>query len=461
MKKLNNIYRIAILCVAITLSSCSEDFLDLPPQNNGTVGKFYTNQADFETAVVGLYSNFSAAVIELQMYEEYRGDNLTNIQYHHKEIAENQFGPNTTSRWWDLYTYLVYPANVILDRVDQVDMDSAARDRIKGQAYFFRGYAYYILNLWFGGVPSVTKPLGVDESYSLGRASEAEIWSLAQSDFSQAVSLLDASVEIGRIDKYDAEAFLAKALMQQQKWGEAETALADVFNNSGASLAPNWSDMWTLEAEKTSQEYMLTVLLSPADPSGWNWGNGYVFEEDINPLIGNFRYKPGYYESFEAGDIRRDATLGFTPNLLREENRKYWFGYDVNELRFVGDLVVLRFADIQLLYAEAISMNAGSPQQQSLDLMNETRNRAGLADLTLADVPSLDAFVTAILAERRSELAFEGHRYSDLKMHGRLVEYVNALGGIYNFDETYNYVPIPQQEIDKVGEEFLPQNDGY
>ena len=460
MMKLNKIYRTVLLLFAISLGACSEEFLDLPPQSNGTVGQFYSNQADFETAVVGLYSGFKGAIIELQMLEEYRGDNLTNIQYWYLELAENQFGPNTTSMFWDLYTELVYPANIILDRIDEVTMDDAARDRIKGQTYFFRGFAYYTLNLWFGGVPSVTAPLGVDESYSLGRSTEAEIWALVESDFSQAVSLLDPSVEIGRVDKFDAETYLAKALMQQQKWGLAEAALADVFNNSGAALETNWNNLWTMDAEKNSQEYMLSVILSPVAPAN-NWAQQFLFMENTPGLQGNFLYKPGYYESFEAGDIRRDETLGFTPNQLKEENRKYDFGYDLNEFRFIGDLIVLRFADVQLLYAEAISMNANSTQQKSLDLMNETRNRAGLAPLTLADVPTLEDFITAILAERRAELAFEGHRYSDLKRQNRLVKYVNAMGGVYNFDGTYNYVPIPLQEIEKVGSDILKQNEGY
>ncbi len=460
MKNFKFIYRTVAIASILIFGSCSDEFLDLPPQNNGTVGQFYSNQSDFETAVVGLYSRFSGAIIGLQMLEEYRGDNLTNIQYHYLELAENQFGPNTTSMFWNLYTDLVYPANIILSRIDDVEMDASAKDRIKGQAHFFRGFAYYTLNLWFGGVPSVTEPLGVDESYSLGRSSEAEIWAIAESDFSQAASLLDPSVEIGRVDEYDARVYLAKTLMQQQKWGEAETALANVFTNSGAALEPSWNNLWSLDVEKSSQEYMLSVLLSPAAPNN-NWAQQFLYMENTPGLQGNFRYKPGYYESFEAGDIRRDATLGYTPNQLREENRKYDFGYDLSEFRFIGDIVVIRFADVQLLYAEAISMNAGSPQQQSLDLMNETRNRAGLGPLTLGDVPTLDDFVTAILAERRAELAFEGHRYSDLKRQDKLVEYVNAMGGVYNFDNTYNYVPIPQQEIDKVGSDILLQNDGY
>lgn len=456
-------FKILVICLfsVVLLGACSEDFLELPPQNNGTVDQFYLSQADFETAIVGVYSGFSNAVTGLMMMEEYRSDNLWLHQYIYNELSSNQFGLNTTSSWWNLYASIVYPANTILARIDEVEMDEGVKNRIKGEAYFFRGYAYYTMNLWFGGVPEVTSPLTVEESYALGRSTEAEIWNLVEADFSQAVSMLDPSAEIGRIDKYDAETYLAKTYAMQQRWGDVETAIKDVWEKSGASLEEEWANMWTMEAEKQSNEYMLSVILSPAAPNN-NWAQQFLYMEDTPGLQGNFYYKPGYYDSFEAGDLRRDATLGYTPNQLREENRKYIFGYDLSDYRWVGDIIVIRFADVQLLYAEAISMAAGSPQQQSLDLINETRNRAGLLnDITLADVPLLDDFVEAVLAERRSELAFEGHRYSDLKRHGKLVEKVNDIGPDYNFNDTYNYVPIPQEEIDKIGEDILEQNPGY
>lgn len=460
MKNISLIKRATYLFTfTLLLTACSKDFLDIPPKSNGTVDQFYTNQADYETAIVGVYSGFSNAASGLMNMEEYRSDNLFFTNYIYQELSTNQFGPNTTNRWWNLYASIIYPANTILATIDNVDMDAGVRNRIKGEAYFFRGYAYYTLNLWFGGVPKVTSSLSVEESYTLGRSTEAEIWTLVQSDLSQAVSLLPPSVAIGRIDKYDAGTYLAKAYMQNQKWSEAKTALADVWSNSGASLALNLTDLWTMAAEKTSNEYMLSAIYSPAAPN--NNYREFIYIEDVPDLQGNFKYKPGYYESFETGDLRRDATLGFTPNQLHAENRKYDFGYDLTDFRFIGDIVVIRFADVQLLYAEAISMAANAPQQQSLDLMNETRNRAGLPDLTLADVPSLDDFVEALLAERRSELAFEGHRYSDLKRHHLLVEKVNAVGHAYNFDDNYNYVPIPLEEIDKVGSDVLMQNPGY
>ena len=138
-------------------------------------------------------------------------------------------------------------------------------------------------------------------------------------------------------------------------------------------------------------------------------------------------------------------TLGFDIDGIAE-NRKYDFGKIGN--LWTMDIQVLRFSEIQLLYAEAISLAAGSVQQQSLDLINEIRTRAGLGNIEMADVPNMNTFIEVVLAERRAEFVFEGKRYADLKRHNLLVQNLNAIG--YNFDDSYNYLPIPQSEKDKV-----------
>ena len=459
MKNISLFRRITFLLAIILLGACSEDFLDLPPKSTGTVNQFYKSAADFETAIVGLYGKFANINDRELMLYEFRVDNLTHFHYFYQEYTTNLFGLSTTNIHWSIYTQVIHPANVLLSKIDDVDMDTDIKNRIKGEALFFRGFAYYTLNLWFGGVPKVTTPLTIEESLNLGRSTEDEIWDFVETDLTEAVSLLDPSVEIGRVDKYDAESYLAKAYMQRQKWGDAKTALADVFANSGASLEEVWTNMWTMEAEKSSKEYMLSVIYSPTLPNN-DFSHQFLYMEDIPAaqMQGLFRYEPGFFESFEDGDLRRDNTLGFTPNSLHEENRKYIFGWDNSQKRFIGDIVILRFSDVLLMYAEAISMDANSVQQQSLDLINETRNRAGLGDITMADVPSLNDFIEVILAERRSELALEGHRYADLKRHGKLIEKLNAIG--YNFDKNFNYIPIPQEEIDKSGG-ILIQNPGY
>ena len=64
-----------------------------------------------------------------------------------------------------------------------------------------------------------------------------------------------------------------------------------------------------------------------------------------------------------------------------------------------------------------------------------------------------------VFKERRLELAFEGHRWFDLKRSGKAVETMNALDRNYNVTEAKLLLPIPQTELDRNPE--LEQNSGY
>ncbi|WP_223551872.1 RagB/SusD family nutrient uptake outer membrane protein [Aestuariivivens sp. NBU2969] len=426
--------------------SCSDDFVDLAPITYANEADFYKTDGDFEAAIVSVYNGFKSPATQIPFNMEYRADNLKFSNYTYQELSTNVLGANTGSFLWGMYSSLIYPTNNILDRLEVTEgITSSVKDVVSGEALFFRGYAYYWLTLGFGRVPIVTSVITSDEALELGLSSEDEVLAQAVADFQKAASLLPATSSVfGKLDKYDAMAFQAKALMLQNNWSAAVPVLQEIYNNSGHQLEPVWTDMWTTAAEKTSKEFMFQVIYSELANNN-SFAQQLLYIRGDNTTQEVFMYKPGLFESFEDGDIRRDETLGFDIDGIAE-NRKYDFGKVGNI--WTQDIQVLRFTEIQLLYAEAISMAAGSVQQQSLDLINEIRNRAGLGDLVMADVPNMNAFIEAVLAERRAEFVFEGKRYADLKRHNLLVSKLNAIG--YSFDDSYNYLPIPQNEKDKV-----------
>ena len=111
---------------------------------------------------------------------------------------------------------------------------------------------------------------------------------------------------------------------------------------------------------------------------------------------------------------------------------------------------MLRYADVLLMLAEAIG-----PSGEAWDLIDEVRNRAGLADVQRTD------FYETLLAERRVELAFENHRWPDLKRFNQYLSGVaeDRLGVEVNDLSGFNLLyPIPQREVDVAD---LTQNDGY
>jgi hypothetical protein len=117
-------------------------------------------------------------------------------------------------------------------------------------------------------------------------------------------------------------------------------------------------------------------------------------------------------------------------------------------------------ADIILLKAEAL--NEQGDVSAAATLVNQIRSRVDLPNTTATTQESMRL---AIEKERRLELAFEGHRWFDLKRTGRAIEVINNAigpdGNKYGYNLTPNGLlwPIPQSELDK--NELLTQNPGY
>ncbi|MFR5981518.1 MAG: RagB/SusD family nutrient uptake outer membrane protein [Alistipes shahii] len=127
---------------------------------------------------------------------------------------------------------------------------------------------------------------------------------------------------------------------------------------------------------------------------------------------------------------------------------------------------ILRYADVLLMYAEAINEYAGAPDDQAKDAIREIRKRAGVKtdESLLGDYRS---FRDLVRNERGRELAFEGLRKWDLirwgtfveKMHNagtnqptenkyRNVSYTNYASANYaNVTARHIYLPIPTKEL--------------
>jgi hypothetical protein len=111
---------------------------------------------------------------------------------------------------------------------------------------------------------------------------------------------------------------------------------------------------------------------------------------------------------------------------------------------------VFRLAEVLLNKAEALA-EISYPNQEAIDLLNEVRGRAGLADI---NPPDINAFRTALYKDRRLELSYEGHEWFDLVRTGRL----GVVLGIT--DSNKSIWPVPAAEILR-NPNLKPQNPGY
>ena len=126
-----------------------------------------------------------------------------------------------------------------------------------------------------------------------------------------------------------------------------------------------------------------------------------------------------------------------------------------------ANFIVLRYADVLLMYAEALNENGYKADGDALNYLNDIRKRAGLEVYTAGELSSQELFREVVWKERRFELAFENHRWFDLLRTGKAVEIMNAsANGEFRIEAYQLLFPIPQSQIDAAPDK-MTQNDKY
>jgi len=478
MKKSFYYTKSLLLSVIIAmLVSCSEEFIDLAPISSANVNTYFIKQSDFESGIIPVYSAWRELHnLHYTTWTELRGDTYTYNDYWYREISFNDFGLNTTSRLWDPHYLIIARANIILDRIDEVEnFDENIRKRIKAEARFLRAEAYFGLVRFFGAVPLTLKETSAKEALKLGRAPVSEIFKAIEDDYLFAIANLPPTVpanEYGRATSYAASGQLARVYItlsgkvyNKSRWADAKPLLENILFNSPYKFSTTYEKIF---AKDGSNEKGEEVIWSAIFSEGSGGQPTSYFEQFIGMYHSNKSFEPGAIESYENGDIRKAVNIApnftiYDTGVFIDEptNIKFAYKFDKATKTHGADFPVLRYTDAYLLYAETLAEMAGNAHAESLLILNKVRNRAGLPSLTTTDVPNIAAFRKALERERRSELMFECTRWFDLVRWGRAVDVLSALPGKKNVNETWLLYPIPQTEIDKVGKDLLPQNPGY
>lgn len=199
---------------------------------------------------------------------------------------------------------------------------------------------------------------------------------------------------------------------------------------------------------------------------------GLAYQSDWANWAVNYRFRDDFYYSFNPEDQRREPLLthyvngaGETVDLLNDfedniRSFRIWPDQNAQGNHHGNDMPEVRYADILLSRAEALNEING-PKQESIDLINQVRNRAGLTganEISLDNFASITELRDHIFEERKWEFYSEGHRRTDLVRKGTFVE--QALNrGVAHASEHHNRYPLPQAALD--ANPSLEQNPGY
>lgn len=487
--KNTHIITIVSLTFFIGLFSCSDEYLDKTDPERLVSGNFYQTEVQVEQALNGVYSQLQGIISSQWQYNEFITDNTTL----HFNIGDRGQGPSLEAiEFWQinsstgninaLYTSLygaMVNINTTLAKLEEATFDAAAVQQFKGQLKFMRAYYYFHLVQYFGEVVLITEPLeSPSDAWDYERQPVEEVYELIESDLNEAAAALPVSYsaeQVGRITKGAALSLLGKVYLTRKNYPQAITTLSEV-TTLGYELLPNYADVFD-PANKNHLESVFEVQFQGGNDLGEHSSFIYTFapRESVGAVI-DFPGQNGggwnipsldMIDAYEEGDLRKEVSLKEGYTSLEGEwvpvpyINKYNHPHAIRE-RTDDNWPVIRYADVLLMLAEAT--NEASGPAEAYQYLNPVRVRAGLSPLSGL---TQEAFRTAVLQERRIELAFENHRWFDLKRTmtpEELADFLNAYGDREQSNPTTTRGGIPFSAADFVFEPYealfpIPANE--
>jgi hypothetical protein len=482
------------------------DFLDeVTPQGKEPSSAYLSDEENAEKAVIALYEMLSFTsgggpdgVWIDNHYEFYLGNVASDDAEKGSSPSDYpdlqmvcQYQVNTTNTFVRNF-YMngfwgVSRANYVLYNLENSPVSDKVKQRMQGEAHFFRAYWYFYLLRHYGGMPIFREPVKAEDFGEIPRASFSETLRFIVEEFKLAATLLPPKSDylpqdLGRASKGSAQGMLARVMIYaigtdpsaagyEATWQKLFDLTTEIIQSGQYQLAPNFA---TLFEEETDGGYRLESLFEYTGKDGWNNSGKVLMDWMVQGLRGGSWFGWGFNQpnqdlvnAFDPSDPRLSCTVygptfndGIVYGNAKEpyDRAKEMMTDYYNRKVAVAGLnallqgtskayIVIRYADILLMRAEAAYYLGNEGEARAR--VNEIRARARQSSYckgytegsqgfeaspaTTPNVPDLDGTVTgtalleAIWNERRLELAGENFRTYDLIRTGRLVDRVGKV----------------------------------
>lgn len=523
MKKYIHILQNTVVFVAMLLFVTSCENLDLAPHDSDTDLNYWKKPESALYSVNKCYQGMNNAD------EVFYSDAMTDNAYtkvtstHNQAVGNGSF--STANEYvrsvWDYRYSGIRDCNLLLNNIQQVQgLTDDLRNRYIGEATFIRVYHYFELYSKFGDIPYFTHVISIAESKTISRTPKADVVDNLLKELTNIIdnNYLPASYsgdDTGRITRWAAMGLKARILMFEGRYDEVTPITNKIMTEGGFSLFGSYEGLFMIENENNA-EVMLDVQYLPLDREQSLQYNflppslgGYSQLSPLQELVDDYITLDGYTiteapatsfdpdKAFDNRDPRLAATIAYTGNSYKLADgtnhtidcskdaspdgygfssdcsatgyyiKKYWDNTYRGNLKSGLNVILMRYADILLMHAEALA------EQNKLDATewNRTikpiRQRAGFTDANALDFPGVTNIVDVVRRERRCELALEGLRHKDIIRWKTAEDVLNTwCHGLYTgdlvgadngyvrvesrkFDAAKHYLwPIPQNERD-------------
>ena len=504
-----------ILILAVIVTNCTK--LDIAPNSQLTDQTSFKSKNEFLNGLAGVYTSLSVWGGEIVYYfgggstdemlfpargTDWKGDN--QLIFLHTVTPAN----NELNNFYNQLSNIIAVTNTYIAAIDASSFTSDNDVKVmRGEARFLRAFAYFEMVDYFGNGTLVTSAT-YDQNNPPKYATRSDLYNFVKTELIDlSGNVLPSTNSYGRVDKYAAEALLAKLYLNSGIYlGSANTNLTDVvtltsdiMNNSSYSLDPSYHHIFGATNGANNVETLFTMVCKNKATACVNMSAMFSLD-DSRDTYGSWASGwdgcatlPTFYRSYDVKDIRRDQWIagpqffpdGVTPSIQTDDqgrsrqlvyaidftasdpvnNADHWDGVRGGKYMMDGygnfgnmasggmmnsDMPILRFADVLMMKAEAeYRQNPGSTD--ALALVNQVRLRGNNPIAAFASLTDEN-----LLAERGREFAWEGWRRNDLIRFGKY-------GVAWDYKPAdaadRSLLPIPASQIQS--NPNLHQNPGY
>ncbi|MCO5238821.1 MAG: RagB/SusD family nutrient uptake outer membrane protein [Chitinophagaceae bacterium] len=447
-------------CAGFFLLSCSK--LDMTPTDSIDPSKAFRNLDDLNMGVLGAYAPLEYTLIEAAaiVSDEVMlpAENTVSNTASYRWLYNSSYG-SVTSAWGEYYV-VIDRANRVLEAIPNVPVNAVQQSRLdqyQGEVLALRAYSHFEL---LKAYASSYEPDGLGVPYMKKHELTYPARLTVKSDFDEINADLDAAKKLipdgfndnTRITKTTVSAIQARVALYQRDWANAVTYASEVIAKEPLASKNDFGKIWlgTSNAE---------VVWQLARARG-NSQIGSAFFRQTGEIV---LYAPAFklINLFDQDDDIRFENY-ITYDQSRQDNsggKKSAYlvkKYNGNDPQYPGltNIKLFRTGEMYLIRAEAQleKDNTGTGITAASKDLNDLRNARifGYAAETFSDKQNL---LNAIYNERFKELAFEGHRFFDLKRRKLPVErisedVINASGAVKLEPSAAQYCfPIPADEM--------------
>lgn len=457
MKKLINT---AIICVAMILFSCSDDFLNDPkPTDAVTEAVIFDSREGVEAHLSGIQRQFRDQFTRTDaggMYSMYfartvKGNDFIQNSWYNFDYDNDNREPTYTRTVfsWEYPYYMINQANSIINGLVNSNIGEADVKELMGQAKALRAFFYFQLSMEFQHTYSkdptdVAPPIYLELSLEGKPMSTlSEMYDLIVDDLTESVANLDES-RLGKsyINKQVAAGILARVYLVMEEWEDAKNAAITAYggNTSAALDASEYSNGF----DKIESTEWMWGSPQTTDQSNYYYAAPHAFSDHFADGYFGTYVNEDFRALFSSTDVRNlfdetyDQTVGSEWKFLTTTKFKF---------SFESDLPLMRTSEMILIEAEAKHrLNDPTAHDVLFALQSNRDPNATKSTNTGADL------LEEILVERRKELYAEiGVEWFDAKRLRRAIPRTGnhrLINSDLEADDKKFFLKVPQKEID-------------